>query len=95
MLKSVIRNEAKGITEKLYNDGSSEFTYPNGDRKLVSPDGKTTKVFYYNGDVKETLETGIIKYFYFQSRTWHLTYPNKREVLQFENGTGRNSLSRW
>ena len=45
------------------------------------------RVFYYNGDVKETLQaSGLVKYFYSQTGTWHLTYPDKREVLQFQNG---------
>ena len=56
-------------------------------RKTVSSDGGSMRVFYYNGDVKETLQaSGLVKYFYSQTGTWHLTYPDKREVLQFQNG---------
>ena len=56
-------------------------------RKTVSSDGGSVRVFYYNGDVKETLQaSGLVKYFYSQTGTWHLTYPDKREVLQFQNG---------
>jgi centromere protein J len=49
----------------------------------LSADGRTTKVYYYNGDVKETLASGLVKYFYSQTKTWHLTYPDGKEVLQF------------
>lgn len=86
VVKSVNHNEAKGTTEKVYSDGSVEICYSNGNRKEVSSDGATTKVYYYNGDVKETLASGLVKYFYSQTRTWHLTYPDGKEVLQFSNG---------
>ena len=76
-------NESKGTTEKKYSDGSHEIVYSNGNRKEISADGKSTKVFYYNGDVKETLASGLVKYFYSQTNTWHLTYPDNKEVLQF------------
>ena len=53
----------------------------------MSSDGRSVRVFYYNGDVKETLQaSGLVKYFYSQTGTWHLTYPDKREVLQFQSG---------
>lgn len=69
--------------EKILDDGSREITYSNGNRKLVSPEGTSIKVFYYNGDVKESLNSGLVKYFYSETKTWHLTYPDKKEVLQF------------
>lgn len=86
VVKSVKRDDAKGTTEKLYSDGSIEICYTNGNRKEITPDGKTKKVYYYNGDVKETLPSGLVKYFYSQTKTWHLTYPDGKEVLQFSNG---------
>ncbi len=33
--------------------------------------------------MKETIVNGLVKYFYSQTKTWHLTYPDKKEVLQF------------
>ena len=81
---SVKKNEAKGTTEKVYSDGSVELVYTNGNRKEISADGKSAKVCYYNGDVKETLASGLVKYFYSQTHTWHLTYPDGKEVLQFQ-----------
>ena len=77
------KNESKGTTEKTYSDGSKEIVYTNGNRKEISADGKSAKVIYYNSDVKETLASGLVKYFYSQTRTWHLTYPDGKEVLQF------------
>ena len=79
----VKRNDNKGTTEKTYSDGSVEIVYSNGNRKEISSDGKSTKVYYYNSDVKETLASGLVKYFYSQTHTWHLTYPDGKEVLQF------------
>ena len=76
-------NESKGTTEKVYSDGSKEIVYSNGNRKEISADEKTTKVYYYNSDVKETLASGLVKYFYSETHTWHLTYPDGKEVLQF------------
>ena len=81
---SVKKNEAKGTTEKVYSDGSVELVYTNGNRKEISADKKSAKVCYYNGDVKETLASGLVKYFYSQTHTWHLTYPDGKEVLQFQ-----------
>ena len=77
------QNSTKGTTEKKYSDGSLEIVYTNGNRKEISSDGKSTKVIYYNSDVKETLASGLVKYFYSQTHTWHLTYPDGKEVLQF------------
>jgi len=97
-VRSVTRNETKGTTEKVYGDGRTEICYANGNRKEVSADGKTTRVLYYNGDVKECIAAAaaadanagnqhqLVKYFYSQTKTWHLTYPDGKEVLQFNNG---------
>ena len=65
------------------SDGGVEICFDNGNRKEVSADGSNTKIYYYNGDWKETLKSGLVKYFYSQTKTWHLTYPDGKEVLQF------------
>jgi len=81
------KGPASNTTEKTYPDGRKEICYANGNRKEVSGDGKTTRVLYYNGDVKESFApSGLVKYFYSQTKTWHLTYPDGKEVLQFSNG---------
>ena len=83
------KNSSKGAsasttTEKTYPDGKKEICYSNGNRKELSADGRTTRVLYYNGDIKETFgDNGLVKYFYSQTKTWHLTYPDGKEVLQF------------
>ena len=71
---------------KYYTDGSIEICCANGHRKEISPDGKTSKVFYNNGDIKETLPCGLVKYFYSGVKTWHFKYEDGREVTQFNNG---------
>ena len=89
------RNEVKKVENveksndkvvKYYTDGSIEICCTNGHRKEISPDGKNTKVFYNNGDIKETLPNGLVKYFYSGVKTWHFKYQDGREVTQFNNG---------
>lgn len=82
----VVHNEERGTREKRFPDGRVEVWYQNGNRKEISPDGDQVKVYYYNGDVKETDKSGMVKYLYSQTQTWHITYPDNREVLQFNNG---------
>ena len=56
-------------------------------RKEVSGDGRCVKIFYYNGDIKETnKDEGMVKYLYSHTQTWHNTYQDGREVLVFNNG---------
>jgi hypothetical protein len=69
--------------EKVYPDGRKEIWYPNGNLKKISADGSLTKMIYYNGDVKETLSDGTLKYFYAETKTWHTTYTDGLEILEF------------
>ena len=78
------KNDEKVV--KYYSDGSIEICCSNGHRKEISPDGKNTKVFYNNGDIKETLANGLVKYFYSGVKTWHSKYQDGHEVTQFHNG---------
>lgn len=43
-------------------------------------------VFYYNGDLKESHKSGLVKYLYSDTTTWHTRHPDGREVTQFSNG---------
>ena len=52
----------------------------------MSADGKTVRVFYYNGDMKESHSSGLVKYLYSNSNTWHTTHADGREVTEFSNG---------
>ncbi|XP_046386182.1 centromere protein J [Ischnura elegans] len=72
--------------EKINPDGSREIRYENGNFKHISPDGKSSKLFFYNGDVKETLADGTVRYYYSETRTWHTTFADGLEVLEFPNG---------
>jgi len=69
--------------EKVFPDGRKEIWYPNGNLKKISADGSLTKMIYYNGDVKETLSDGTVKYFYAETKAWHTTYTDGLEILEF------------
>jgi len=83
---AVVTDRDRGTREKRFPDGRLEVWYSNGNRKEVSGDKSVTKVFYYNGDVKESHKTGLVRYLYSQTKTWHTTHPDGKEVLQFSNG---------
>ena len=83
---AVVTDREQGTREKKFPDGRVEVWYSNGNRKEVSADKSVTKVFYYNGDVKESHKTGLVRYLYSQTKTWHTTHPDGKEVLQFSNG---------
>ncbi len=36
----------------LQPDGSNVITFSNGTRKIIDPDGKSSSVYFFNGDVK-------------------------------------------
>ena len=55
-------------------------------RKEISGDGSYVKIYYYNGDVKETSSSGLVRYLYNHTQTLHTTHTDGREVLQFNNG---------
>lgn len=39
-------------TESSQDDGSRVILFPNGTRKIISPDKKSVSVYFFNGDVK-------------------------------------------
>ena len=71
------------LGEALYDPSP---TIENNIRKEVSSDGGLVTVFYYNGDMKESHKTGLVRYLYSDTATWHTRYPDGREVTQFNNG---------
>ncbi|GLG97780.1 Centromere protein J [Gryllus bimaculatus] len=75
-----------GTREKNFSDGRQEIWYANGNVKKVSPDKMTTKMIYFNGDVKEKYFDGIEKYYYAGTKTWQTTYSDGREVIEFPSG---------
>ncbi|XP_053241791.1 centromere protein J isoform X3 [Podarcis raffonei] len=72
--------------EKILKNGSHLIIFPNGTRKEVSCDGKTTTVTFFNGDVKQVLDDRRVIYYYADAKTTHTTYPTGLEVLHFSNG---------
>ncbi|XP_063989326.1 centromere protein J [Diachasmimorpha longicaudata] len=78
--------EKTHIREILHRDGHTEYWYPNGNVKKVYPDRNITRMIYYNGDVRENTEEGCIRYFYSATNTWHTTYPDGFEILEFPDG---------
>lgn len=75
-----------GTVEKIYRDGKREIKYINGNIKRIDPFGGSEKTIYFNGDVKENLRDGTVKYYFSESRIWHTTLPDGLEVLDFPNG---------
>lgn len=70
--------------ETVLEDGSVQVSYSNGNIKTVSADGRTIVMQYHNCDRKETFkDTGVVKYLYADANTWHTTYPDGVEVLEF------------
>ncbi|XP_033002166.1 centromere protein J isoform X3 [Lacerta agilis] len=79
-------NHSDGKVEKILKNGSHLIIFPNGTRKEVSCDGKTTTVTFFNGDVKQVLEDRRVIYYYADAKTTHTTHPTGLEVLHFSNG---------
>ncbi|ETE73656.1 Centromere protein J, partial [Ophiophagus hannah] len=75
-----------GKVEKVLKNGCHLIIFPNGTRKEVSCDGKTTTVTFFNGDVKQVLDDQRVIYYYADAKTTHTTYPTGLEVLHFSNG---------
>ncbi|XP_063161872.1 centromere protein J [Candoia aspera] len=75
-----------GKVEKVLKNGCHLIIFPNGTRKEVSCDGKTTTVTFFNGDVKQVLEDQRVIYYYADAKTTHTTYPTGLEILHFSNG---------
>lgn len=66
------------------SDGSKDIWYPNGNLKKISPDGMLIRMLYYNKDIKETNVTeGTVKYYYNETNTWHTTYIDGLEILEY------------
>lgn len=65
-------------------DGSKDVWYPNGNLKKISSDAMCIRMLYYNKDIKETnITEGTVKYYYAESNTWHTTYIDGLEILEF------------
>lgn len=81
-------NRTSSFNREIRNpDGSKDIWYPNGNLKKISPDGMTIRMLYFNKDIKETnINEGTVKYYYAETNTWHTTYLDGLEILEFPNG---------
>nr|XP_020826094.1 centromere protein J-like [Phascolarctos cinereus] len=83
-----IQKETKhpdGKVEWKFSDGRKTITFPNGTKKEISADKKTTMVMFPNGDVQKFMPDQRVLYYYADAQTTHTTYPDGLEVLQFPN----------
>ncbi|XP_048389041.1 centromere protein J isoform X1 [Stegostoma tigrinum] len=74
-----------GKVEQVLRSGRHVIIFCNGTRKEISADGKTIRVTFFNGDVKQMMSDRTVIYFYADAQTTHTTYPDGLEVLQFPN----------
>ncbi|CAO2628818.1 Centromere protein J [Lemmus lemmus] len=71
--------------EQVLSDGRTIITFPNGTRKEISADKKTTLIKFFNGDMKKVKPDQRVIYYYADAQTTHTTYPDGVEVVQFPN----------
>ncbi|CRK99506.1 CLUMA_CG012825, isoform A [Clunio marinus] len=73
--------------EIVNSNGSKDIWYPNGNLKKISPDGMLIRMLYFNKDIKETnIYEGTVKYYYNETNTWHTTYIDGLEILEYPDG---------
>ncbi|KAH8335511.1 hypothetical protein KR074_004471 [Drosophila pseudoananassae] len=81
-------NSSSDFKREIVNaDGSKDIWYPNGNLKKMSADGMNVRMLYFNKDIKETdIREGTVKYYYAETNTWHTSYLDGLEILEFPNG---------
>ncbi|XP_033167956.1 centromere protein J [Drosophila mauritiana] len=81
-------NSSSDFKREITNeDGSKDIWYPNGNLKKISADGMNVRMLYFNKDIKETnIREGTVKYYYAETNTWHTSYLDGLEILEFPNG---------
>lgn len=82
---SALNDTTPGPKKEIVNeDGSKDVYYPNGNLKKISADAMVVKVLYFNKDIKETnINEGTVKYYYAETKTWHTSYLDGLEILEF------------
>ncbi|KAG9330402.1 hypothetical protein JZ751_025523 [Albula glossodonta] len=68
-----------GKVERVLPCGGRLILFPNGTRKEVSADGRSVRVTFFNGDVKQIMEDQRVIYYYADAQTTHTTYPDGME----------------
>lgn len=86
--RQIITNESKtaaSVKREIFNeDGSKDVWFPNGNIKKISADTMIIRMLYYNKDIKETnIQEGTVKYYYAETNTWHTSYLDGLEILEF------------
>ena len=79
------------LSEKLLPDNSTEITYFNNTRKVISPNGKLVTLYLSNGDIKTNTADKTV-YFYAENSTKYTKFKNGEEV--FEYSTGQRETNR-
>uniref|UniRef100_Q62183 Tcp-10 n=1 Tax=Mus musculus TaxID=10090 RepID=Q62183_MOUSE len=79
------KRHPNGKVERMLSDGRTIITFPNGTRKEISADKKTTLIRFFNGDMKKIKSDQKVIYYYADTQTMHTTYPDGVEVVQFPN----------
>ncbi|XP_051260860.1 centromere protein J isoform X2 [Dicentrarchus labrax] len=74
-----------GKIEKVLAGGDRIIAFPNGTKKEISADGLMVKVTFFNGDTKQITADQRVIYYYAETQTTHITYPDGMEVLHFPN----------
>ncbi|XP_041536327.1 T-complex protein 10A homolog 2-like isoform X2 [Microtus oregoni] len=85
LLSSFSQNTLWLQVEQVLRDGRTIITFPNGTRKEISADKKTTLIKFFNGDMKKVKSDQRVIYYYADAQTTHTTYPDGVEVVQFPN----------
>ncbi|KAH0817913.1 hypothetical protein GEV33_004878 [Tenebrio molitor] len=76
-----------GKTEHTLEDGTKQIRYPNGNVKIVSPDGNQISVTFFNGDKQETnLIDGTVRYYFSERKICQTTYADGLELVEFPEG---------
>lgn len=81
----VVADSRSSVKREIINkDGSKDVWYPNGNIKKISADTMVIRMLYYNKDIKETnIQEGTVRYYYAETNTWHTSYLDGLEILEF------------
>lgn len=97
-LANVIHSEesAEGKITRTYSSGKKEVLFNNGARREIYPN-KYTIVHFVNNDVKQTLPSSSVIYYYAEAQTTQITleseglniyrFSNNQVEFHFENGS--------
>ena len=54
-------------SEVIQSDGSKVITFSNGTKKVVSADGKSNSVYFFNGDIKHVKpDQTVVRHSYYR-----------------------------